>query len=170
MKKNRMMKDNGARGINFQGAAEATDDLRQYFEVGVVRGDGGDNFEILDGQVWVDVVIMPTEAPMTCRLSTVAGAPGNGVWMVPPEGTEVAIAFPGGSVENGGIIIGILSAAPGGTAEGRIVIVADEVILGNPSGQNALQNGVVVGGGIDPFTGQTYATLQNASSKVLAEK
>ena len=157
--------------MNLQGMADAIDPLKQHFEIGVVRADGGDShFEIEGGHVWVDCVIMPTEAPITCRLTTVAGAPGNGVWMVPPEGTEVCIALPGGSVENGGIIVGILGTAPSGTGENQIVIVADKVILGNPDGQSEFLNGVVVGGGIDPFTGQTYANLQNASTKVLAEK
>ena len=157
--------------MNVQGIADAVDPLKQYFETGIVKGEDGDaHFEIEGGHVWVDCLIMPTESPVTCRLTTVAGAPGNGVWMVPPEGTEVCIAFPGGSMENGGIIVGIIGSAPAGTGENQIVIVADKVIIGNPDGQTELLNGVVVAQGVDPFTGQTYGALQNASSKVLAEK
>ena len=138
MRKNRIMRS-GARGMNLQGAADALDDLREHFAIGIVRAEQGDShFSIEDGNVWVDCVTVPDESPVTCRLGCVAGAPGRGVWSVLAEGTEVAIAFPGGSRENGGIITCILSTAnlPEGVAEDQIVIVSPKVLVYNTdSGQ-----------------------------------
>lgn len=131
MRKDRILRS-GARGMNLQGATDAIDSLKQYVEIGVVRAEGGDShYSIEDGSVWVDVVIMPTETPVTCRLATGVGSPGNGVWMVPANGTEVVVLFPGGSSEAGGIVTAILPSAnlPEGIAENRIVIVADEVAI-----------------------------------------
>lgn len=51
-------------------------------------------------------------------------------------------------------------------APGRKVVIAGADSSGDP----ATSEGVVVGTGIDPFTGQTYNALQNASSKVFAKK
>jgi len=139
MKKDRILRG-GARGMNLQGAADALDDMKRHFETGVVRAEQGDShFSIEDGSVWVDCVIMPDESPVTCRLSCVAGAPGRGIWMVPAEKTEVCIAFPGGTSENGGVIVGILSTAdvPEGVAEDQIVIVAPKVLVYNTDSADA---------------------------------
>lgn len=58
--------------------------------------------------------------------------------------------------ENGDIE---MTAAPGG-----------KVILQGAATTGPASEGVVVGTGVDPFTGQTYNALQNASSKVFAKK
>lgn len=139
IRKNRIRRG-GARGISTQEMSEAVDDLSEHFAIGVVRAEKGDShFTIEDGNVWVDCVTMPHEAPVTCRLGCVAGSPGRGVWSVPAEGTEVAIAFPGGSRENGGIITCILSTAnlPEGVAEDQIVIVAPKVLVYNTDSADA---------------------------------
>ena len=49
------------------------------------------------------------------------------------------------------------------------VVVAPDVQLGD-SGLTPPANGLVLGGGIDTFTGLTYAALQNASAVVKAKK
>lgn len=49
------------------------------------------------------------------------------------------------------------------------VSAAGEVSIGG-IGLTALLNGVVVGGGVDPFTGATYGALGNASAVVMAKK
>lgn len=139
IRKNRIRRG-GARGISTQEMSEAVDDLKQHFETGIVRAEQGDtHFEIEDGSVWVDCVLVPTEAAVTCRLACAAGAPGRGIWMVPAEGTEVCIAFPGGSMENGGIIIAVLSTAniPEGVDENQIVIVAPKVLVYNTDSADA---------------------------------
>ncbi len=131
IKKNRMNKF-GARGMNMQAVAEATDDLKQHIEIGIIKGDIGEShFAVEDGDVWVEVRLVPTEQPVTCRMSTVAGAPGMGVWMVPAEGTEVVVAFPNGKIDAGGIVIAVLSSAnvPSGVAENQIVIAAPSVLV-----------------------------------------
>lgn len=45
-----------------------------------------------------------------------------------------------------------------------------KVILGNPTTEEGVTDGVVHAGGTDTFTGATYGALQNASSKVIVEK
>lgn len=131
MRKDRIIRS-GAAGLNVRGQQDALDDLRLHIEIGVVKADTGDShFEIADGDVWVDCIIMPTEQPITCRLSTIAGGPGHGVWMVPPNGAEVVIACPSGQIEGGGIIIAVLPGGtlPAGVVESKIVIVAPEVLV-----------------------------------------
>jgi phage baseplate assembly protein V len=53
---------------------------------------------------------------------------------------------------------------------GDAVNVGDDTVQLGGEGLIAAQHGVVVGSGIDSFTGATYFALQNASSKVLAKK
>lgn len=54
-------------------------------------------------------------------------------------------------------------------ASGKVVVTSSDIQLGD-SGLAAATEGVVVGGGIDTFTGLTYFALQNASSTVKAKK
>lgn len=54
-------------------------------------------------------------------------------------------------------------------AGGKAVVKAPLVELGE-GGLVSAVNGVVLGGGIDPFTGATYFALTNASSVVMAKK
>lgn len=131
MRKNRIDR-HGGRGMNMQAIAEATDDLKQHIEIGVVAADVGEShFAIEDDDIWVEVRLKPTDQPVTCRMSSIAGGPGRGVWMVPSVGSEVAVAFPNGKIDAGGIIIANLSSAnlPEGVAEDTIVIVAPNVLV-----------------------------------------
>ncbi len=57
---------------------------------------------------------------------------------------------------------GDIEVTPG--PDGKVIMAGANAVAGPTS------EGVVVGTGIDPFTGQTYNTLQNASSKVFAKK
>lgn len=54
-------------------------------------------------------------------------------------------------------------------ASGKVIVKSSDVQLGD-SGLVAATEGVVIGGGIDAFTGMTYFALQNASSTVKAKK
>jgi hypothetical protein len=58
---------------------------------------------------------------------------------------------------------------PGATVT-KLVLKATQVFIGDEAGLTALINGVVLAGGIDPFTGATYGALGNASATVLAKK
>ncbi len=140
MRRDRIMRD-GGRGANLQGGGDALGtDLRQHFEIGVVTAEQGDShFTIEDGDIWVDVSLVPTGQPVTCRMSSIAGGPGRGVWMVPANGSEVCVAFPNGTIEGGGIIIANLSTAnlPEGVAEDQIVIVAPKVLVYNSDSADA---------------------------------
>jgi hypothetical protein len=51
----------------------------------------------------------------------------------------------------------------------KVRVIADEVELGD-SNLNIVQHGVVLGGGVDTFSGQTYSTLGNSSKTVKANK
>ncbi len=126
--------------MNMQAIGEATDDLKQHIEIGVVTADVGEShFEIRDNDIWVEVRLKPTDQPVTCRMSSIAGGPGRGVWMVPPVGAEVVVAFPNGKIDAGGIIIANLSSAnlPEGVAEDTIVIVAPNVLVYDTVSGNA---------------------------------
>ena len=127
------MSSGGGRGIPQAVLQDANEDLTQKaVEIGIVRADKGEShFAIDDGDVFVEVALMPSEQQMTARLGSVAGGPGNGVWMVPPVGAEVVVAIPGGDPAAGGIISASLSNAqiPAGVAEGQLVIVAPEVLV-----------------------------------------
>jgi hypothetical protein len=54
-------------------------------------------------------------------------------------------------------------------ASGKCVVKSSDIQLGD-SGLAPATEGVVIGGGIDTFTGLTYFALQNASSTVKAKK
>jgi len=70
-------------------------------------------------------------------------------------------------------IDGDATVAVGGDAKlevsGKVVVKSSDVQFGD-SGLVAATEGVVIGGGIDTFTGMTYFALQNASSTVKAKK
>lgn len=51
----------------------------------------------------------------------------------------------------------------------KLTLNAQTIQLGADS-LNAAQNGVVLGQGVDPFTGATYAALGSASTTILAKK
>ena len=134
MRKDRIYRGGGF-GVGSQGMTEALDDLKSYFETAIVTKEQGEDkhWDLFRGNIYVDCLLVPDEQPITCRLTTVAGGPGRGVWMVPAVGTEVAVAFPKGSMENGGIIIAVLGSAqvPDGIEENEIVIVAPKVYIYN---------------------------------------
>lgn len=51
-----------------------------------------------------------------------------------------------------------------------IKVNGGNVLIGDDSGLNPIENGVVLGGGIDPYTGVKYSALGNASTIVMAKK
>lgn len=91
------------------------------------------------------------------------GIPGATV-VVQPVGSRMLVAF-----ENGDPAKPIALMWAAGAHADRISLPADKLELG-AEGLNPAINGVVLGGGVDPFTGATYAALGNASFTVMANK
>ena len=85
------------------------------------------------------------------------------------EGNVVLTAKGDASID----VDGDVSVTAGGSAKvdagTEAVVSAPDVQLGS-SGLSPPVNGLVLGGGIDTFTGLTYAALQNASAVVKAKK
>ena len=164
----------GTRRLELADLRDALKDSRVWTAIGVVRDPGGGDAHYLieDGDVLVEIEIMPGGEQALARLGSAAGGPGGGVWRIPPIGTEVAILVPLGEFDVSPIIIGTLSSnqPPTGLDADTIIVVAPKVVLGDPASQNSAANGVVVGQGRDPFTGQTYSTLGNSSEVVWAKK
>lgn len=136
--------------------------------------------------VWVE--LQPHREEVECRLGGLGGGAGDGVWRIPPTGTEVAVLSFDGDFGADPTIVAVLSSgsvpselnattlvirAPSVTVNadaGDVNVLASGTVHLGGTGLVALTDGVVVAQGIDPFTGQTYGNLGSASSKVRAKK
>lgn len=85
------------------------------------------------------------------------------------EGNVVVTAKGDASVDVDGDVTVNVGGSAKVDAGTEAVVSAPDVQLG-ASGLSAPVNGLVLGGGIDTFTGLTYAALQNASAVVKAKK
>lgn len=171
----------GSRRLEMSAMRQALLDHRFWTGVGLVYKPSGEaaHFEIDDDiGCLVHVRLMPNEEPLLCRLGGLGEGGANGVWRVPPVDSEVAVLVPDGYLENDPILIGVLSSGSvpeeldGETLvvkSPQIVIIADGAVEVGQKGLGPL-DGVVHGSGIDPFTGQTYAALNNTSSTLKAKK
>jgi hypothetical protein len=67
---------------------------------------------------------------LTCRLATLVGGPGCGLWRVPPVGAEVVVALPDGQPDHMPTIIGVLSTGetPKRVSPERTVLVATDAV------------------------------------------
>lgn len=156
---------------------EALRDGKLWAALGVVTKFPGEtvHYEVDDdGQgVSVDVELIPNRERVSCRLGS---GSGGGVWRIPAEGSEVAVLVPMGDLEADPILVATVDAPPSQltddsttviVATGTVKVIAPLVELGD----SPLElDGVVVGTGIDPFTGSTYTALGNASAVVRAKK
>lgn len=153
--------------------------------LGVVRQFPGESshFEINtengSNEILVDVELIPSQTRVQCRL----GFGNDGVYRIPRVNSEVAVLVPydpqsliKDSLDFEPIIVGVLDTdAPSALDDDDIVVVqatrvrvlSGDIELGDsPSSVDQ----VVVGSGIDPFTGSTYYVLGNTSSTVKAKK
>lgn len=164
---------------------EAFADRTMTSALGVVRKFPGESshFEISDEngsrEILVDVELMPNRERVLCRL----GFGNDGVYRIPRVDQEVAVLIPSAPqslvkdpLDDHPIIIGVLDTeCPSELADANIVVIkatkvhvlSGDIKLGNTPGA---MDGVVVGSGVDTFTGATYFALGNASLKVKAEK
>lgn len=137
---------------------------------------------------FVDVVCVPSEEIVPCRLAAVYAGPGYGFYFPVDVDDEVLIFAPDGDPNSGLICMprpwsasdpppqeaidnpqNILLHAKEGASVNIIVSGDAKINLGDADLQT-LTDGVVTGQGIDPFTGASYGALGNVSDIVRAKK
>lgn len=162
--------------------------------LGVVRKFPGEDshFEIQiddDGkrEIMVDVELMPRSEKLFCRL----GFGQDQIYKIPRVGQEVAVLIPftrdslvKDELDSDGFIVAILDTDVPADLDGddiivinspRVKVIADTVIIESADirlgGENPSPiDQIVVGSGIDSFTGLTYFALGATTAKVKAEK
>ncbi len=113
-------------------------DHRQWCSIGVVVAptDGSPHYRLdMDGadalDVLVEIVLQPSQEPVTARLSA-------GMFMIPAIGEEVAVIVPSGETSFMPVIACILSSNIVPTTQGpsptRIVLVRGEVLIHDGTG------------------------------------
>lgn len=70
--------------------------------------------------VFVDVVSMPSNIEMSCRLSQ-----DGGLWRIPPIGTEVIVSIPDGQIDWTPTIVAISGKQPDGLSPTAAILVVD---------------------------------------------
>lgn len=132
----------GSKRLDLTDMRELFRDRRVWTAIGVVTApdDGGAHWQVEtdDGgavDVTVEVVLHPSETPVTCRLR------GGGWWEVPALGDEVAVLVPEGAIDFMPLIVARLSSNTVPTTQGpdpsRVVIVAPsggEVVIHDGEG------------------------------------
>lgn len=97
---------------------------------GLVTAEDGDHYELTTGNKDVLVRVVLTGGRVVwARL--LGGGASVGVWLVPPVGAEVLVAFCDGDDQSEAVLVGILStgAVASNAASGRVVIVGDSVTI-----------------------------------------
>jgi len=130
-----------SRKLDLTAMRTALADGRVHSALGIVTTDGASHYELVDGDLLVDVVLVPSETLITARMALAGGGgAGQGLWWVPDVGSEVALLIPDGELEAGALIVGVLSSAgvPDGIGPGRLLaawpevhIVTDDLRLGS---------------------------------------
>ena len=135
----------GSKRLDLTDIRHVLRDTRVWAGIGVVTTPEGaeshwDTIQVdgVDADIIVDVVLHPSETPVTCRVLA-------GVWDIPDEGDEVAVLVPEGHIDFMPVIVGRLSSNHVPTAQGpqpgRIVIERDEVLVHDgDGGAQALAN------------------------------
>jgi hypothetical protein len=153
--------------------------------LGVVRKFPGESshFEINtengSNEILVDVELIPSGTRVQCRL----GFGNDGVYRIPRVDSEVAVLVPydpgsliKDSLDFEPIIVGVLDTNAPSALDGDDVVVVEATKVRILSGDIELGDSpnpldeVVVGTGVDSFTGATYKILGNTSSVVKAKK
>lgn len=168
------------RRLDLSDIKEALRDQRIWAAFGVVvdNDNDGTHFEIDsdEGDILVEVELIPSEEQLTCRLGAIAGGSGRGVWAIPPVGTEVAVLVPEGAVDGEPIIVATLSSgslvSTEGVSENRTIIINDEVLIHDGSGgavSLATKEDVeTLRGELNSHTHTTTATVSSGSPGVIS--
>lgn len=115
--------------------ALATGDV--WVALGVVAlGDSSSHWEIYEDDLLVEVETVPDEELLTCRLGSLCGGEGVGLWSVPALGTEVVVVVPRGDYTFTPCIVATLSSGdlPDGVAPNVTVIANGEVLIHDGDG------------------------------------
>lgn len=175
----------GAKRIDAQAMRAMIGQQQMTTSLGVVRKFPGEtsHFEVDTengtNEIMVDVELIPSGEKVLCRL----GFGDEGVFRIPREGAEVAVLIPYNSaslvkdsLDYEGIIVGILNVnAPSQLSDvdtlvivaPKVKVISADIELGDSPDA---QDGVVVGSGIDSFTGLTYFAMTNTSTIVKAKR
>jgi hypothetical protein len=158
----------------------ALTDGRVWTGLGVVyTDDDGTHYEVdADLGVLVAVKLMPSEEPLLCRLGGLGQGGDQGVWRIPPPGTEVVVCIPGGEIDDDPCIVATLSSGgvPDELDEDTLVVKAPRVVIiaegAVEIGQAGLltTDGLVHGSAVEPLTGATYFALGSTTSTLRAKK
>jgi hypothetical protein len=102
----------------------------------VESAEGGLHWDIYEDDLLIEVVTIPDEEPLTCRMGSIAGGSGIGIWSIPSEGTEVVIVVPRGDYTFSPCIVATLSSGglPNGVAAGVTVVTNAQVLVHDGSG------------------------------------
>ena len=133
----RARRRHGAKKLDLTSMREVLRDGRVWGALGLVTKDGDSHWSFdEDGDVLVEVELVPSGETLTCRLACVAGGAGRGIWSVPPVGSEVAIMMPEGSIDAEPMIVGVLSSGstPDGIGENVTVIANVQVLVHDGAG------------------------------------
>lgn len=169
------------RRLDMSEVREAVADGRVWVGLGkVVNRDGGDHYQFdADVGVLVEVDLMPSETSLLCRLGGFGQGGAQGVWRIPPVGTEVVVGVVDGEVDASPCILAVLASGdvPDELDGDTLVVKAPRVVVIAADGPVEIgeqglvtADGLVHGSGVDSFTGAQYWQLGNTSSTVRAKK
>ena len=120
----------GTKRADLSTIREAIKDQREFFVKGLVLADdsGGPHFEVIEGDVIVDVLVVPMEIEISAVVSSPVGGLGTGIYSIPPVGAEVVVGIPDGYLDFEPTVVGVCSSqgAPSGLVANTIVVVAPE--------------------------------------------
>lgn len=120
------------RAVDLSELKEALAEGKIHTAIGTVTDEGVDNyFSIEDGDLIVELELHPGGEQVSARMGVGGGGSGQGIWFIPPPGTEVAVLVPDGDLECGPIIVGIMSSGglPDGVAPGVTVVANSSKVL-----------------------------------------
>jgi hypothetical protein len=175
----------GAKRVDTQMMRAMIGQQQMTTSLGVVRKFPGEtsHFDIDTengtAEVLVDVELIPSGTRVQCRL----GFGNPGVYSIPKENAEVAVLIPydpssliKDSLDFEPIIVGVLDANAPTQLTGpdlvvvkasKVQVISSNIELGDAPNIN---DGVVVGTGIDTFSGSPYWSLGSTSSTTKAKK
>lgn len=84
-------------------------DTREWASFGIVDGDPPVEFDVEDGQVYVNVRLEPAKLPCRCRMGARVAGKGEGEYFPFLNGDEVLVILPNGSARAGGVVTERLS-------------------------------------------------------------
>lgn len=159
----------GNRALDLTHIRKALEDKRIWCGLGVVVERDGSHFEQDEdeGDVYVEVELMPDGIPLTCRLGSSSGGANHGVWKIPPVGTEVAVMFSlNGDIESDAMIVSTLSSGgvPGSLDDTTLLVTnTDDTVVESTEGNillSATQGDVDIacGSGKNVHVGDSLAT------------